>query len=175
MTGSSSGQIKVYRDFNMQGQSLVINDACPDLRPTGLNDQISSFVVVSGAWIFYQDINYQSQVGRIYGPGSYPNVAQAGLPNDQISSLRCVNQITVYQDFNMQGKSLSITDACPDLRPTGLNDQISSFVVVSGTWTFYQDINYQTRVGRTYGPGVYPNVAQAGLPNDQISSLKSSV
>ncbi|WP_158044677.1 beta/gamma crystallin-related protein [Skermanella pratensis] len=173
MSDSPGGQITVYQDFNMQGNSLVIVDACSDLRPSGMNDQISSFVVTSGVWTFYQDINYQTPVGKTYGPGTYPNVGQVGLPNDQISSLKCVNQIMVYQDLNMQGTSLLITDACSDLRPTGLNDQISSFVVISGTWTFYQDINYQTPIGTTYGPGSYPNVGQAGLPNDQISSLKS--
>jgi len=83
------GQIVVYQDLNMLGDSRVIFNECPDLRPTGLNDQISSFVVLSGTWTFYLDINYGTQVGQTYGPGYYPNVGQAGLPNDQISSLRC--------------------------------------------------------------------------------------
>ena len=83
------GQIVVYEDINMRGNYRVIFNEESDLRAVGLNDTVSSFVVVSGNWKFYQNINYDGQYAPTFGPGYYPNAAQAGIPNDQASSLRC--------------------------------------------------------------------------------------
>ncbi|MCJ7729091.1 MAG: beta/gamma crystallin family protein [Sedimentisphaerales bacterium] len=53
-----------------------------------------------------------------------------------------------------------------------LNDQISSFVVVSGTWKFYRDANFEVSLGGEFGPGAYRWVQAVGVNNDQISSLR---
>ncbi len=53
-----------------------------------------------------------------------------------------------------------------------LNDKISSFVVVSGTWKFYKNVNFDVSLGGEYGPGVYRWVEAVGVSNDQISSLR---
>lgn len=83
------GQIVVYADANFQGAFRVIFNDCPTLVPDGFNDKISSFVIVSGDWRFYQDVNYGGQYAPVLGPGAYPWVVEVGIPNDQISSLRC--------------------------------------------------------------------------------------
>lgn len=57
------------------------------------NDQISSFVVVSGVWEFYRDREFGQRLGngsQQFGPGYYGGLDEVGIPSDQISSFRCV-------------------------------------------------------------------------------------
>lgn len=53
------------------------------------NDKISSIVVVSGIWEFYEHWHYEGRKW-VLGPGYYRWVVDAGIPNDIISSFRCV-------------------------------------------------------------------------------------
>lgn len=55
-----------------------------------MNDQISSFVVVSGRWQFYRHRDYGEALGPVLGPGYYRWVEDVGIPNDHISSFKCV-------------------------------------------------------------------------------------
>ena len=52
------------------------------------------------------------------------------------------------------------------------NDKISAIIVVSGTWRFWEHKDFQ---GRHWdlGPGYYPWVEAAGIPNDVISSFQA--
>lgn len=54
------------------------------------NDQVSSFIIVSGKWQFYRDINFQTPEGAVLGPGYYSWVEDYGIGNDSISSFKCV-------------------------------------------------------------------------------------
>jgi hypothetical protein len=53
-----------------------------------LNDRISSFVVLSGTWVFLRHANFNEQVGGTFPPGQYEFVGNFGIPNDAVSSLR---------------------------------------------------------------------------------------
>ena len=56
----------------------------------------------------------------------------------------------------------------------GMNDQLSSFVVISGNWRFFRHANFVEPVGgQTFGPGEYSWVGDFGLPNDDISSMRT--
>ena len=55
-----------------------------------INDQISSFIVVSGRWQFYRHRDFVEPVGPVFGPGYYHWVEEVGVPNDQVSSFQCV-------------------------------------------------------------------------------------
>jgi hypothetical protein len=54
------------------------------------NDQVSSFVIVSGKWQFYKHRDFIEPMGPVLGPGYYPWVGDLGIENDAISSYRCV-------------------------------------------------------------------------------------
>ena len=54
-----------------------------------------------------------------------------------------------------------------------LNDRMSSFVVLSGTWTFFRHANFVEQVGGTFPPGQYEMVTDFGIPNDAVSSLRA--
>jgi hypothetical protein len=55
------------------------------------NDRISSFVIVSGSWQFFRDINFSGPGSNVLGPGLYNWVENVGIPNDSISSIRRIN------------------------------------------------------------------------------------
>jgi hypothetical protein len=54
------------------------------------NDKISSFVILSGRWQFFRDINFTGQTSNVFGPGRYNWVENVGIPNDSVSSIRQV-------------------------------------------------------------------------------------
>lgn len=80
--------ITVFWDANFQGPSRQIES---DVFFVGQrwNDQISSIVVDSGVWEFYEDWHYEGARFRL-GPGEYSFVGQRW--NDRISSMRCVQE-----------------------------------------------------------------------------------
>lgn len=51
------------------------------------------------------------------------------------------------------------------------NDRISSIIVISGTWRFYQHWHYEGLFW-DLGPGYYPWIVDNGIPNDMISSFQ---
>ena len=57
------------------------------------NDRVSSFVIVSGTWLFYKDENFRSLQGNVegLGPGLYPSVNAVGIDNDALSSVKFVH------------------------------------------------------------------------------------
>lgn len=80
-------------------------------------------------------------------------------------------EVVVYQDENFGGWSyrtnldvINIGDA--------MNDQVTSIIVVSGTWQFYRDENYGVPMGNPLPPGYYANVVNFGIENDAITSFK---
>nr|WP_243695779.1 beta/gamma crystallin family protein [Rhodovulum marinum] len=83
------GQIVLYQHANLRGASRHVFNECNRLTDLNFNDTVSSFVVLSGYWRFYQHANYGGCYAPILGPGIYNSCRHFGIPNDQISSLRC--------------------------------------------------------------------------------------
>ena len=52
------------------------------------------------------------------------------------------------------------------------NDKVSSIIVAKGTWMFYLHSNYGGPFVIPLEPGLYPNVTDVGIINDNLSSLK---
>ena len=55
------------------------------------------------------------------------------------------------------------------------NDRISSVIVISGTWAFFEDRDYPPGHNRTVGPGWYSSVTREPFypnTNDTISSIR---
>lgn len=55
-----------------------------------MNDEISSFVIVSGQWQFYRHRDFIEPMGQVLGPGFYSWVEDVGIQNDHISSFQCI-------------------------------------------------------------------------------------
>ena len=54
-----------------------------------------------------------------------------------------------------------------------LQDAVSSFVVLDGTWRLYKDANYLIPYEPIFGPGIYRWVEDHGVKNDEVSSLRT--
>jgi len=52
------------------------------------------------------------------------------------------------------------------------NDKVSSFVVLSGTWRLYKHSSFVGAYDETFGPGLYKDVSNYYVENDQLSSLR---
>ncbi|WP_292033097.1 MULTISPECIES: beta/gamma crystallin-related protein [unclassified Brevundimonas] len=77
--------------------------------------------------------------------------------------------ITVYQDANFRGRSMTFREAIPNLRNSGLNDAISSMRLGRGSWEVCEDANYRGRC-QVISNDVR-DLARTGM-NDRISSLR---
>jgi len=80
----------LYKDPNLQGESLGVNAATGDGIPNignAFNDQTSSILIKRGVWRFYQDVSYNQGNPPanfvVLGPGNY----NLGANNDNITSL----------------------------------------------------------------------------------------
>lgn len=98
-------EIILYADVNFGGQHTHLFETTPDFTQLYLagarttpqddltwNDQVSSFVIVSGVWQFFKDANFKAPLGNPdgLGPGLYRWVEAVGIDNDALSSIRLV-------------------------------------------------------------------------------------
>jgi beta/gamma crystallin len=51
-------------------------------------------------------------------------------------------------------------------------NSISSLIILSGTWEFFDDDDFTGTNMATLGPGVYPRVTEKGLKDNSISSVR---
>jgi hypothetical protein len=90
-------------------------------------------------------------------------------------------RIILFEDEDFCGKSIDVISEHTDLgaRKAGnFNNCTSSFVILSGEWTFHQNAGFDgpvTHNGKQVilGPGAYGRVTDVGIQNDEITSLKA--
>ena len=85
-------EVIVFSDINFNTELLRTN---LNVYYVGdeINDFISSIIIISGYWQFYKDFHYETPVGPVLGPGYYNWVEAVGIPNDSISSFKCVDLV----------------------------------------------------------------------------------
>ena len=162
----------LYEDKDFKGTSFYIYGQEGDLGTLGMKNKVSSIVVHSGVWLFYENVGFKGK-GLYLKPGSYPDLQQMGM-NDRFSSCRGLseggNQIYLFADKEFSGRILNLSKSAPDFFKDGFNDITSSIIVLGGNWTVYKDVNYQKPLG-TYGPGFYTSLDWGGADNN-LSSVK---
>ncbi|WP_420800207.1 beta/gamma crystallin-related protein [Paraburkholderia tagetis] len=87
-------EIVLFEHINFHGAHKHLYSSEPNLASPDdnfFNDKISSFVVLSGSWQFFRDINFTGPASGIFGPGRYNWVENVGIPNDSISAVRRVS------------------------------------------------------------------------------------
>jgi Beta/Gamma crystallin len=185
-----TGEVILFTDGNFAGQHRHVLNAEPNL-DTGsgvnFNDAISSIVVVSGNWKFFRNPDYDDDYPVVLGPGSYPSVTDVSISNDDMSSLTVVDDaatvtgapldahIILFANAAFHGDHKHVVQATADLNAGGdphFGDVTSSIAVISGVWDTFADPNFESQFPPRLGPGLYPGVTQAGLANDQLSSLQ---
>jgi len=92
----------LYADPNFRGASRAVNGDVADLRPVGLNDQVTSIEIPQGeTWEICQDVNYGNACATL--SGSVADLRTMGW-DDRISSLRRVDGRFGY-GTNRNGRS----------------------------------------------------------------------
>jgi Beta/Gamma crystallin len=79
-------------------------------------------------------------------------------------------QIIAYDNEEFLGDHMHIFGDMRDLGKWG--NSISSLVILSGTWEFFDDEDFKGTSLGTLGPGLYADVAGKGLKNNSISSVR---
>ena len=79
-------------------------------------------------------------------------------------------QIIAFDNEEFVGDHTHIFGSMRDLGKWG--NSISSLIILSGTWEFFDDENFKGTSLGTLGPGMYANVAAKGLKNNSISSVR---
>lgn len=87
-------------------------------------------------------------------------------------------RMILFRDTDFKGGSIEALGDITDLQERGFNDVISSVQVVAGTFTLYQDKDFQgysVTVSSKGGPdnnGTYPSADFLGGRGDRFSSLR---
>jgi hypothetical protein len=79
-------------------------------------------------------------------------------------------QLVAFDNENFLGDHTHIFGDMKDLGKWG--NSISSMVILSGTWEFFDDENFTGTAMGTLGPGTYADVTKHGLKNNSISSVR---
>ncbi len=89
-----------------------------------------------------------------------------------VASSAFAGEITLYQNRDFRGDTLTLHRAAPDLERTGFNDSASSVVVNEGVWEVCTDPSYRGHCARL-GPGQYNRLE--GSLNDRVASVREIV
>jgi Beta/Gamma crystallin len=81
-----------------------------------------------------------------------------------------MSQIVAFDNENFLGDHTHIFGDMKDLGKWG--NSISSMIILSGTWEFFDDEDFKGTSMGTLGPGMYANVTDKGLKNNSISSVR---
>lgn len=98
-SGTTPGRIILFEDENFCGRSIDIVRESTDLSASksgNFGKCISSFVILSGRWSFYQEPGFQSPIlcdgqPAVLGAGAYRRVSDQGIPDNAIVSLQAEN------------------------------------------------------------------------------------
>jgi len=100
--------------------------------------------------------------------------ASVGVPpataGEAVRSAGDMPQIIAFDNENFLGDHTHILGDMKDLGKWG--NSISSMVILSGTWDFFDNEDFQGTKITTLGPGTYPKVADKGIKDNSISSIR---
>lgn len=100
--------------------------------------------------------------------------ASVGVPpataGEAMRSAGDMPQIIAFDNENFLGDHTHVLGDMKDLGRWG--NSISSMVILSGTWDFFDDEDFKGTKIATLGPGMYPQVADKGIKDNSISSIR---
>ena len=82
-------QIVAFDNEGLLGDHIHIFGTVPDLGKW--NNSISSMVILSGRWEFFDEENFKGTKMTELGPGTYLHVKDHGMKDNSISSIRLVS------------------------------------------------------------------------------------
>ena len=127
---------------NLSGQSYTITEDISCMNST-MRNRIASLVIEETGYgngnggnpsaervVLYVNEDYEGQSASLL-PGTYATMAQAGFPNNAMSSLTVPAgyRVVIYDEENFRGKSYTITNSKPKFYMSGWSDKTSSIAV----------------------------------------------
>jgi Beta/Gamma crystallin len=176
-------EVILFVDEYFRGDHRHVLLPQPDLASIGFDNTVSSLVVLAGNWQFFADANFISAYLGVLGVGEYSFVVNQNIRNDDMSSLRpAIGQSTVvggpnrghvilFADRALQGAHRHIFNGEADLNSIGFDNTVSSLVVLSGSWVFFRNSDFNDDYPVILGPGTYIWVEDVQIRNDDMSSL----
>lgn len=77
---------------NLNDVSTIGVGTLSNVNSNSWTNKISSFVIKSGKWAFFEEPNGKNKMGETFGPGVYRWVEDLGIKNDKIQSIICVSE-----------------------------------------------------------------------------------
>ena len=150
-----SGRWLLCTGANYTGDCLTFSRNVPNLGQYGINNNVSSLRPVTG---------------NPWGGNWWSNNPWRGTWFGFAFSNRKPGRgdLVIFEDAGYRGRSAVVDRNMPNLRRTGLNDNISSLSVRDGVWKLCAQANYRGRC-ITVSDDVY-NLR--GVFNDRISSIQ---
>jgi hypothetical protein len=87
-------EITLFEHRDLRGAHRHLFQSEPDLGnrdDSYFNERVSSFVISSGQWQFFTDPSFVHPASNPLGPGVYAWVEDFNIPNDSISSVKCIS------------------------------------------------------------------------------------
>ena len=81
-----------------------------------------------------------------------------------------IPQIVAFDNDGLLGDHIHIFGNVPDLGKW--NNSISSMVILSGRWEFFDEENFKGTKMTELGPGMYLHVKEHGMKDNSISSIR---
>jgi hypothetical protein len=142
---SSNLRARVYLDNEYISGSSYLIESDNNCMNSNLRNRIGSLVIEekygnsnsntyppssNETVIIYTDGNYKGQSASLL-PGTYTSMAQAGFPDDALSSLTVPPgyKVILYEYENFKGKNYTITESKSGFLLSGWNDKASSIAV----------------------------------------------
>jgi Beta/Gamma crystallin len=185
-----TGHVILFEHASFRGAHRHVFNAEQNLNADDdddFNDSVSSIVVISGNWQFFRNSNFDDDYPSILGPGIYSWVEDYGIRNDDMSSLRTVDQepnvtgeplnahVVLFEHRDFHGNHKHVVSAEANLNADeddSFNDAVSSITVLAGNWAFFKNSNFDGQYPAILGPGCYPWVEDIEIKNDDLSSLE---
>jgi hypothetical protein len=98
-----------------------------------------------------------------------PLLIPGAMAGEAASSSAPAAQIVAFDNEEFLGDHVHIFGNMKDLGKW--SNSISSMVILSGTWEFFDDEDFTGTSMGTLGPGTYADVTKHGLKNNSVSSV----
>jgi Beta/Gamma crystallin len=99
-----------------------------------------------------------------------PLLIPGAMAGEAASSSAPAAQIVAFDNEEFLGDHVHIFGNMKDLGKW--SNSISSMVILSGTWEFFDDEDFTGTSMGTLGPGTYADVTKHGLKNNSVSSVR---
>ncbi|KAG9466811.1 hypothetical protein GDO78_016036 [Eleutherodactylus coqui] len=137
-------KLELFELPNFRGASTCLEGDQSDLSSVGFLQRAQSLKVCGDPWIVFTDVNYNAQF-KAFVEGDYSSLSGW---NKAICSARIVSggldefQITLHENANYKGKSVTLTNQADSLKAYGFNNAARSQNKVIGAWALYSQENY---------------------------------